>query len=276
MLCHKLRRIARQLITNVRPTQLQTSSPRTNAALLFPLSNLSQKTKKAVSRATDKDIRRAPAYATRQRDGVYVPDESTYTDAYKVLALPSLPSKTKEIAFQILNRTLWTQNKAFKSGIADNPDCKFCGAPETMEHLLHQCPHYSELVWATLGQAFTGMLSQHQGVYIPRIEFTPLHIIFNKPHPSILIHVKDANTRNGLLQLIQEVKREIYYRRQSTPHPEPTMVHVIRITAHILTAVRKLQHLKRYQGKSPQCELLCLLRLMENKLKDAIEDPQPQ
>ena len=71
------------------------------------------------------------------------------------------------------------------------------------------------------------------------------------------------------------VKREIYYRRQSTPHPEPTMVHGIRITAHILSVVRKLQHLKRYQGKSPQSEFLCFLRTLEAKLKDTIEDPPP-
>jgi hypothetical protein len=32
-----------------------------------------------------------------------------------------LPSKTKETAFQILNRTVWTNNKAFKSGTSDPP-----------------------------------------------------------------------------------------------------------------------------------------------------------
>jgi hypothetical protein len=38
--------------------------------------------------------------------------------AYKILYLSLFPSKTKEATFQILNRTVWAQDKALKSGMA--------------------------------------------------------------------------------------------------------------------------------------------------------------
>jgi len=50
------------------------------------------------------EIKQAPAYDSRVRDGgVYVPDRKTFTDAFRVTTMSSLPSKTKETAFQILN-----------------------------------------------------------------------------------------------------------------------------------------------------------------------------
>ncbi len=55
------------------------------------------------------------------RDGVYVPERQTLVDSFKVLSLPYLSSKTKEVAFQILNRTVWTNNKSFKSGLSTSP-----------------------------------------------------------------------------------------------------------------------------------------------------------
>jgi hypothetical protein len=45
--------------------------------------------------------------------------------------------KTKETAFQILNRTTWTNNKAQKSGPRGNPNCDYCGKIETIVHLIH-------------------------------------------------------------------------------------------------------------------------------------------
>jgi hypothetical protein len=63
----------------------------------------------------------------------------TFNKAYNIIQLSSLPSKTKETSFQILNRTIWTNNKAYKSGARENPDCEYCGQAETMEHLIHDC-----------------------------------------------------------------------------------------------------------------------------------------
>jgi hypothetical protein len=74
--------------------------------------------------------------------------------------MPLLPSKTKETTFQILNLTIWTQNKAFKSGMAAEPTCFRCEEVETMEHLLYGCENYSAKVWAMAGKVLTLSLSQ--------------------------------------------------------------------------------------------------------------------
>ncbi len=98
-------------------------------------------------------------------------------------------SNKKETTFQILNRTIWTQNKAFKSGLTPDPTCMRCNAPETMEHLLYICKHYSAKIWALLGRAIMLSLSWHTGKYIPDTILTPLEIVFNEPHPSLLLQL---------------------------------------------------------------------------------------
>jgi hypothetical protein len=84
-----------------------------------------------------------------------------------------LPSKTKETVFQILNRTIWTQNKAFKSGQAPDALCYRCDEIETMEHLLYCCEHYSAKIWDLAGKSLTLALSHHSGEYIPAVFLTP-------------------------------------------------------------------------------------------------------
>jgi hypothetical protein len=96
-----------------------------------------------------------PAFSTQERDEVYVPEWQTFVDAFKVLSLPYMSSKTKEIAFQILNRTIWTNNKSFKSGLGPSPQCYRCEEVKTMEHLLYLCPNYAEKLWAEFGHVLT-------------------------------------------------------------------------------------------------------------------------
>ncbi len=95
----------------------------------------------------------------------------TFNNAYSIIGMNSLPSKTKETAFQILNSTTWTNNKAFKSGKRDNPNCDYCGQPETIEHLLHNCEEYSAEVWTELGHSLTAALNTHSGNEIPKKSF---------------------------------------------------------------------------------------------------------
>ena len=112
--------------------------------LIMQDTNMSVKYRKMSKELQRKSIQKAPAYNTRLRDDVYVPDETTYVEAYKIVDCSYLPTKTRETAFQILNRTIWTKNKANKSGMAADPHCERCSEVETMEHLIYGCPHYSE------------------------------------------------------------------------------------------------------------------------------------
>ncbi len=62
-------------------------------------------------------------------------------------------------------------------------------------------------------------VSRHSGDFIPRIELTPLEIVFNKPHPSILLHVPEGTTRKVLILFLQEIKRDIIFRRAQLAEP---------------------------------------------------------
>ena len=71
--------------------------------LLIKDANISSNHKK-IKQDIARDIGTAPAYRTRERDGVYVPDKATFTDGDRVCKLPGILSKAKEVAFDILNR----------------------------------------------------------------------------------------------------------------------------------------------------------------------------
>ncbi len=91
----------------------------------------------------DAEIGVASTRQTRTRYNVHILlTIPTFTNAYQLLRLPSLTSKTREKAFQVLYRTIWTNNKAYKSKMINDPDCERCGGIETMEHVLCQCLHY--------------------------------------------------------------------------------------------------------------------------------------
>jgi hypothetical protein len=140
-----------------------------------------------------------PAYGTREQHGIYVPEQQTFR-AFQVLNLPRLSSKTKETAFQILNRTIWTNNKAFKSGLADSPMCYRCDEIETMEHLLYLCRNYSEHLWQEFSCTLTATITNFTGEYVARIDLMPKEIIFNKPYPMIGLHLTEGlnkSTRSG-------------------------------------------------------------------------------
>ena len=269
-LSHKLKRLAEAITKKALPTLNIRPHHNTNAELLFPLQNLSKIQRKQKRDTTDNQIEIAPAYNTRIRDGVYVPDRKTFLDSYKIVDASFIPSKTKELAFQVLNRTLWTNNKAFKSGMRDSPDCKFCGQIETQEHLLFQCEHYSSKLWDELGRVLTTALAQLNNEYVPRVQFTPAHIVFNKQHPSIMLHVKDPIGIKILILLVQETKREIYFRNQTTPHLRPIPVHRTRILAHLLSITKKLKQLLLYQGMKEDTVGLQLLALLDGALVDSV------
>jgi hypothetical protein len=189
-----------------------------------------------------------PAFGTRERDGVYVPERQTFKDAFCALSLPFMTSKTKETTFQVLNRTIWTNNKAFKSGTHTSPLCFRCNEIETMEHLLYLCPSYSEKVWLEAGHILTRAITLFSDEYTARIDLTPKEIVFNKPHPAIMLRITDPLVRSSILVLIQEIKRDVIFRRMQIKEPLRQEVPKIRICAHLLSCVRKLSSLLEYQG----------------------------
>jgi hypothetical protein len=143
MLRHKLKALVHSLLKQ--PFHNKFSCPRSNLAILTNLDiNLSRRYRIKNREILDNEIGVAPSYRTRIGDGLAVrPSQRDFTNAYNILRLPMITSKTRETAFQILNRTIWTNNKAFKSRLRANPHCERCKKVETMEHLLCECEYYS-------------------------------------------------------------------------------------------------------------------------------------
>jgi hypothetical protein len=142
MLRHKLKALVQALLKQ--PFHNKYSCPRSNLAILTNLEiNLSRRYRIKNRELLDAATGVAPAYHTRIRDGLAVrPSQRDFTNAYNILHLPAITSKTRETAFQILNRTIWTNNKAFKSRMRPDPHCERCKKVETMKHLLCECEYY--------------------------------------------------------------------------------------------------------------------------------------
>jgi hypothetical protein len=247
LLRHKLHLLRAQLLNNSF-TDKTSIAVTTLALLLRKDQNISQKYKKIVRHNLHISLKIPPAFGTRERDGVYVPERQTFKDAFGALSLPFMSSKTKETTFQVLNRTIWTNNKAFKSGTHTSPLCFRCNEIENMEHLLYLCPSYAEKVWLEAGHFLTRAVTQFSAEYTARIDLTPKEIVFNKPHPAILLRITDPLVRSSILVLIQEIKRDIIYRRMQLKEPSRQEVPRIRIYAHLLSCIRKLSSLLEYQG----------------------------
>jgi hypothetical protein len=84
-----------------------------------------------------------------------------------------------------------------------------------MECLLCECEYYSELLWSKFGDFLTQLLNKRAADLVPRAELGLTNIIYNIPHPSILLHIPEKATCNTLLLLIQEIQRDINYRQMN-------------------------------------------------------------
>jgi hypothetical protein len=100
---HKLQVFTRAFLQ--RPFHNKYSCPRTHLAALANLdTNLSRRYKLKCRELLDAAIEVAPAYCTRIKDNIAIrPSQKVFNNAYHVLRLPAITSKTRETAFQILN-----------------------------------------------------------------------------------------------------------------------------------------------------------------------------
>jgi hypothetical protein len=76
----------------------KTSVAVTTLALLFRKDhNISQTYKKLLRHNLHQTMGNPPAFGTRERDGVYVPERQTFVDSFRVLSLPYLSSRPKKL-----------------------------------------------------------------------------------------------------------------------------------------------------------------------------------
>jgi hypothetical protein len=103
-------------------------------------------------------------------------------------------------------------------------------------------------LWIRLGEVITRYLNSASGEHVPRVEYTQLNIIYNVPHPSILIHVNDKLSRNTLLVLTQEMKRDIIFRRMNLPSSARQISDPQRLAAHLHSTLHRLHSYLLYIG----------------------------
>jgi hypothetical protein len=160
-------------------------------------------------------------------------------------------------------------NKAFKSRMRDSPNCERCGLPETMEHMLCECLYYAQLLWIKLGEVITKYLNTVSTDYVPKVEYSQLNIIFNVPHPSLIIHIPDKLSRNTLLILTQELKRDIIYRRLNLPPSANQATDPPRLAAHLNSTLQQLHSYLQYIGIAKYAKATQMLhRMMEINLEN--------
>lgn len=209
--------------------------------------NMSRIYKKLNRKKLDNEIKMPPAYATRIRDGVQTVYKTSFREAYGHVRNQNLPSKTKENSFQVLNRTLWTNNKGFKSGVLDSDKCSYCDKVETMEHLLCECDNYSYLQWVDLSKYLTKLArSLDQSLCDINVGFQA--IIFNQEIEAVTRHVKSTSIRKLIQMLIHEIRRDIYYRKVNHTTVIRGEVHSTRRRAHLMAVFKKVGSFLEYQN----------------------------
>jgi hypothetical protein len=181
-----------------------------------------------------------------------------------------MPNKIRETSFQVLNRTIWTNKKAYCSGIAENATCNRCEEEETMEHLLYGCKNYSAVIWREYSTLITNTLAHIADHPIARMDHTPKEIVFNLPHPSIALYIPDPPSCTIWLHLVQEIKRSMVHLRMTITSPRGPIPQ-LRIHAHLLSVIYKVASQMEYQGSKPQSDMMHMMQIMVGSLQNMIE-----
>ena len=219
----------------------------------------------------DDKIKNPPSLQTRIRDNVAYPTPQIFRNAYAMIRNPMLPSKTKENSFQTLNRTLWTNNKAFKSRIIDSPACPYCGEVETMEHLLLLCDNYSACQWELLSNILTDFCRKTTPD-AARIHVTFLNIIYNTEIPALPVHIASKTVRRMIQLLVHEIRRDIYYRKINLMPTHNGPVHFVRRAAHLLSVFKKVTSFLNYCSETKWAPAVAALDDFAEILRHHIND----
>ncbi len=186
-----------------------------------------------------------PSYKTRRRDRYALPALHKYMEGYINIVKLDIPSKTREISFNIMNRTCWTNQKRYWSsqranntGVESSKRCSLCGKDETTQHLIFECQEYSEGLWENMSKVITELSGKHFQIHMFHVMYN-IKIIGIEERLAKIVHV-----------WIQEVKRYIVYKRYLR-ETKISLRNIIydkdRIISHLIIVMNKLKSLKQFQ-----------------------------
>jgi hypothetical protein len=155
----------------------------------------------------------------------------------------------------------------------NDPDCERCcercGDTEAMEHVLCECLHYYQLLWNQIGEIITRYLNSIAPHHVPRVEYSQLNEIYNVPHPSLLLHIRDKLSQNTLLILTQEIKRDSIFRRMKLPPSARQVTEPQRLAVRLNSTIRRLHSYLRYIGLAKYGNATTMLqKMMEINLEE--------
>ena len=228
------------------------------------LSNFYRKLKMNESNA---NIPGPPSYFTRQRDGIMVPDLQTYMQGYRNIKNTCISSKTIETAFLIMNRQIWTNDKQEKTnanrGEAEVENkCGLCNDTENTQHILFSCRRYSVEYWEIFSEIVSKWVKKTKADH-PTFYIHLYNIMYNTEIKNI-----PQEYRRLTAQIIQEVKRDMIYRRYKrceNPNLNNIRYNKDRIMAHMLVTVRKVYRYYEYKCKNTD-----LIESFMETLKDEV------
>jgi len=168
-----------------------------------------------------------------------------------------------------LNRTIWTNNKAFKSGISDTDNCPYCGQLETMEHMYYSCDNYSELQWYEISDRISELISNLRGKPT-RMLTTYRTIIYNEEIENLKKYVPNTTIRKFIQILVHEIRRDIYYRKVNHPPAQVGEVNEIRRRAHLISTIKKTKDYLEYLGTKKWTEGIAAANSLMQLLVDQI------
>ena len=145
--------------------------------------------------------------------------------------------------------------------------CRFCGEEtETIEHLIVNCDKYSYRQWKTLeeiiGQSLVGRTGEPGTV-----TFNYTNIIYNKRPKITGAYEKDKTIGQTVQYIIQELKRDIYFRVQN----HSGEINNFQRLAHLRTLIKKTKSFLEYRGEGLEKNVQDLLKTMGKKIEEKIQ-----
>jgi hypothetical protein len=117
-------------------------------------------------------------------------------------------------------------------------------------------------------ETLTKYYNDKSTIYVPRVDLGQINIIYNIPHPSLLLYISDKETRNAILLLVQEIKRDIIYRRMNLLQSAQQVTHPQRLIAYLDSSIRRLHSYLQNIGTVKYCKpIQALQRLREINLE---------
>ena len=89
--------------------------------------------------------KQTPPTAQQKLTEKYSETSINWEKVYSLAFRTTLDSKLREFQYKILNNIVFTNDKLFRFGLSQSPNCTFCNEePESIEHLLSRCKVSSE------------------------------------------------------------------------------------------------------------------------------------